>query len=126
MPSKKCLFLIALVIPVISYADIPSIDMILPAQAEVGTRVTITGSNFSQDKQNYIRFNKAILGPFESDQGSRIYFTVPEKALGGCNDPGYHRLHCFAVFTQPTMPGNYDIIVVTPEGESNSGVLEIE
>lgn len=109
-----------------AYADlVPIINSINPSQASIGSEVTVTGRNFSNQSLNYLRFGKALIGPFQSVDGVTVTFVVPENALGGCHAPSFKPMTCMAILTQKTMPGNYTVVVVTPGGESNSGSLEI-
>jgi hypothetical protein len=96
------------------------LSSLTPDQGSIGTKVTLSGTGFSLT-ENYIVFGSAYLGPFASNDGKTLPFTVPDKATGGCNRPfNKSQIHCLAIILQTTNPGNtYDISVLTAEGESN-------
>lgn len=91
----------------------PTITYISPSSANIGSQVTIYGSNFSTSNNNTVYLGSGAIESLTSN-GSSLTFTVPSYTTPYCT-PG---LLCGVQPTQVT-PGTYNVSVMDQYGTSN-------
>ncbi len=91
-----------------------------PDPAEVGVRVTITGSGFAA-AGNAVKIGGGYLGDLESADGTTITFTLP-NAMAVCNP--FLSAPCPEMAMLVT-PGEYEVRVLTKRAASNAVTLVV-
>ena len=91
----------------------PTISYLSPNTGNIGTQVTIYGTNFSGN--NTVMFGNGAIQNVYSSSASTIVFTVP-SSVGPYCAPGT----ACPQYLQLVMPGTYNIDVMGTNGTSNS------
>lgn len=91
----------------------PAITSVQPLTGPVGTRVTITGTGFS-DSANTINFGVSAYPNVPGTNGTTIVFAVPMQA----NPPCRNLTPPCEIATALITPGDYALSVTTIQGTS--------
>lgn len=99
----------------------PKIFSVTPAQAPVGTQISLLGTGFTND--NTIRFGTTeILHVPSFNNGTLLYFTIPTESTTNC---GYNSATaCYGPVSQ-VLPGNYQIYVLNANGQSDAKTVTV-
>jgi len=80
MKNTTLLILFVIISPLLGYSQTPTITSFNPLSAEIGTTVTITGTNFSTTPSNNIVYFGATKANVSSSTSTTLNVTVPEGA----------------------------------------------
>jgi len=95
-------------------SSVPYIQYVSPTSGQIGSVVTLLGSNFSLQNNTILFGDVEIPNVTSSQNGTLISFAVPSVAAPNCQ-PG---MMC-AQSMRAVSPGTYDISVQTAYGTSN-------
>lgn len=105
--------------PIMLVPPLPHIDSIKPDKGKIGTKITITGTNFTA-KDNSIKFGRGstngLYKGFDSKNNKTIEFIIPTYSIPLC---AYDKIAPCAYTTIGIQPGSYNIAITNSSGASN-------